>query len=138
GVPHDTLGRALAQPDPEVERWIPLKRVLAEKLAALSTAALESHEIIARQVLETVLEPAERRKAIEKYAYTRAGREALDLLSNTDGDRGRMTEAMRGWSQALEVRPGVETVARLAFAHALRKDSVALVTLRSQAEARGI
>src|SRR5439155_4107372 len=35
GVAHDTLGRALAQPDPEVERWIPLKRVLAAKLAAL-------------------------------------------------------------------------------------------------------
>jgi hypothetical protein len=137
-VAHDTLGRALAQPDPDVDRWIPLRRLLAAKLAALPPAALENHEVIARQVLETVLEPAERRKAIEKYAYTRAGREALDHLSNTECDRGRMMEAMRGWSQVFEVRPGVETVARLAFAHSLRKDGVSLSTLRLQAEAKGI
>jgi hypothetical protein len=137
-VAHDTLGRALAQPDPEVDRWIPLRRLLASKLAALPPAALEHHEAIARQVLETVLEPAERRKAIDKYAYTRAGREALDHLSNSECDRGRLMEAMRGWSQVFEVRPGVETVARLALAHSMRKDGVSLATLRLQAEAKGI
>jgi hypothetical protein len=128
----------LFQPDPKVGRWIPLTRVLAAKLAELPEASLESHETIAKQVLDSVAEAGERRKAIEKYAYTRAGREALDLLSNSDADRGRITEAMRGWSRALEVRPGVETVARLALAHALRKDGVALSTLRFQAEARSI
>lgn len=137
-VAHDTLSRKLARPDPEVERWIPLGRVLAAKLAALPEAALESHEIIARQVLETVLEPADRRRAIEKYAYTRAGRDALDLQSNSECDRGRMSEAMKGWSRALEVRPGIETVARLAFAHSIRKDGVSLASLRSQAESRSI
>jgi hypothetical protein len=45
---------------------------------------------------------------------------------------------MRGWSRALEVRPGVDTVARLALAHSLRKDGVSLATLRLQAEARSI
>lgn len=137
-VAHDTLGDKLAQPDPDVARWIPLRRVLAAKLAALPPSALEPHEVIARQVLETVLEPNERRKAIEKYAYTAAGRAALELMSNSDGDRGRMTEAMKGWARVLEVQPGVETVARLALAHALRKDGVSLVALRAQAEARGI
>jgi len=137
-VAHDTLGRALVQPDPDVDRWIPLRRHLAAKLAALPPLALENHEVIARQVLETVLEPAERRKAIEKYAYTRAGREALDHLSNTECDRGRLMEAMRGWSQVFEVRPGVETVARLAFAHSLRQDGVSLTTLRLQAETKGL
>jgi hypothetical protein len=138
GIAHDTFGDKLIQPDPRVGRWIPLRRALAAKLAALPEAALDSHEDIARQVLETTLEPTERRKAIEKYAYTRAGREALDLQSNSDCDGGRMTEAMRGWSRALEVRPGVETAARLALAHALRKDGVSLKTLRVQAEARSI
>src|SRR6185295_13478953 len=137
-VAHDTLSRKLARPEPEVDRWIPLERVLAAKLAALPGAALESHEIIARQVLEAVLEPAERRRAIEKYAYTKAGRDALDQLSNIECDRGRMTEALKGWSRALEVRPGVETVARLAFAHAMRKDGVSLASLRAQAETRSI
>jgi hypothetical protein len=137
-VAYDTMGRLLAKPDPEVERWIPLRRLLAAKLAALPPAALEHHEIIARQVLENVLEPGERRKAIEKYAYTKAGREALDHLSNTDCDRGRMMDAMRGWSQVFEVRPGVENAARLGFAHAQRKDGVSLATLRLQAEAKGL
>jgi len=137
-VAHDTLARKLARPEPEVDRWIPLGRVLAAKLAALPGAALESHEIIARQVLEAVLEPAERRRAIEKYAYTRAGRDALDQTSNIECDRGRMTEALKGWSRALEVRPGVETVARLAFAHSMRKDGVSLAALRAQAETRSI
>jgi PQQ-like domain len=135
---HDTFGDKLIQPDPTVGRWIPLRRALAPKLAALPESSLESHEIIARQVLETTLEPAERRKAIEKYAYTRAGREALDLQSNSECDRGRMTDAMRGWSRALEVRPGVDTVARLALAHSVRKDGVSLTMLRFQAEARSI
>src|SRR5262245_52564422 len=134
----DTLSKKLARPEPEVDRWIPLGRVLAAKLATLPAAALESHEIIARQVLETVLEPAERRRAMEKYAYTRSGRDALDLFSNIECDRGRMTEAMKGWSRTLEVRPGVETVARLAFAHSLRKDGVSLAALRAQAETRSI
>jgi len=137
-VAHDTLRGKLAKPDPEVDRWIPVSRVLAAKLASLPQAALESHELIARQVLETALEPAERRKAIEKYAYTQVGREALDLVANGDCDQGRVSDAMRGWSRALEVRPSVETVARLAFAHSVRKDGVSLATLRAQAEARGI
>jgi hypothetical protein len=137
-VAHDTLSRKLARPEPEVDRWIPLGRVLAAKLATLPPAALESHEIIARQVLEAVLEPAERRRVIEKYSYTRAGRDALDQMSNIECDRGRMTEALKGWSRALEVRPGVDTVARLAFAHAMRKDGVSLTALRAQAETRSI
>jgi hypothetical protein len=138
GMAHGTLGDKLVQPDPKIGRWIPLRRVLAAKLATLPESALESHEIIARQVLETTLEPGERRKAIEKYAYTRAGREAMDLQSNSDCDRGRMTDAMRGWSRALEVRPGAQTVARLALAHSRRKDGVSLAALRFQAEARSI
>jgi len=137
-VAHDTLSRKLARPEPEVERWIPLGRVLAAKLATLPPAALESHEIIARQVFDAVLEPADRRRAIEKYAYTRAGRDALDQMSNIECDRGRMTEALKGWSRALEVRPGVETVARLGFAHSIRKDGVSLAALRAQAETRSI
>ena len=137
-VAHDTLSRKLAKPEPEVDRWIPLNRVLAAKLAALPPTALESHETIARQVLETVLEPADRRRAIEKYAYTRAGRDALDQMSNIECDRGRMTEALKGWSRALEVRPGVETVARIAFGHSMRKDGVSLAALRAQAETRSI
>jgi outer membrane protein assembly factor BamB len=137
-VAHDTLARKLARPEPEVDRWIPLGRVLAAKLAALPGASLEPHEIIARQVLETVLEPSERRRAIEKYAYTRAGRDALDLLSNIECDAGRLTEALKGWSRTLEVRPGVETVARLAFVHSMRKDGVSLAALRAQAETRSI
>ncbi|HVE40727.1 MAG TPA: PQQ-binding-like beta-propeller repeat protein [Planctomycetota bacterium] len=138
GIAHDTFGDKLVQPEAKVGRWIPLRRALAARLAALPESSLEPHEVIARQVLETTLEPTERRKAIEKYAYTRAGREALDLQSNSECDRGRMTDAMRGWSRALEVRPGVETVARLALAHSLRKDGVSLTTLRFQAEARSI
>jgi hypothetical protein len=138
GIAHDTFGDKLIQPEPTIGRWIPLRRALAAKLAALPESALEPHEIIARQVLEATLEPAERRKAIEKYAYTRAGREALDLQSNSDCDRGRMADAMRGWSRALEVRPGALPVARLALAHSLRKDGVSLTTLRFQAEARSI
>ena len=137
-VAHDTLARKLARPEPEVNRWIPLGRVLAAKLATLPAAALESHEIIARQVLEATLEPAERRRAIEKYAYTRAGRDALDQLSNIECDRGRMSDAMKGWSRTLEVRPGVETVARLAFAHSIRKDGVSLAALRARAETGSI
>jgi outer membrane protein assembly factor BamB len=135
---HDTMRGKLAKPDPEVDRWLPLGRVLAAKLASLPASALEAHELIAKQVLETTLEPAERRKAIEKYAYTQIGREALDLMSNEDCDRGRLSDAMRGWSRALEVRPSAETVARLAFALSVRKDGVSLSTLRAQAESRGI
>src|SRR5436305_13456298 len=52
----------LARPDPEVDRWIPVCRVLAAKLVSLPPAALEAHEVIARQELDTVLEPAARRK----------------------------------------------------------------------------
>jgi hypothetical protein len=137
-VAHDTLGSKLVQPDPKVGRWIPLRRALAARLATLPEASLEAHELIARQVLDTVVEPGERRKAVEKYAYTRAGREALDLLSNGDCDRGRVTDAIRGWSRALEVRPGVETAARLALAHSLRNDVVSLAALRLQAESRSI
>lgn len=137
-VAHDTLRGKLTRPDPEVDRWIPIGRVLAAKLASLPPDALEAHEIIAKQVLETVLEPAERRKAVEKYAYTNVGREALDLLANGDCDQGRLTDAMRGWARALEVRPTPETVARLAFAHSVRNDAVSLASLRAHAEARNI
>ncbi|MBV8881879.1 MAG: PQQ-binding-like beta-propeller repeat protein, partial [Planctomycetaceae bacterium] len=137
-VAHDTKKGELTRPDPDVERWIPVTRVLAAKLASLPPAALEDHEIIARQVLETVLQPDERRKALDKYAYTKVGREALDLMANADCDQGRLPEAMRGWSRALEVRPSVETVARLAFAHSMKGDGVSLSALRSQAETRGI
>ncbi|HLY11557.1 MAG TPA: hypothetical protein VKW04_19810, partial [Planctomycetota bacterium] len=131
------LGK-LAKPDPEVNRWLPAGRVLAAKLASLPPSALEAHEIIARQVLETVLEPHERRKTIERYAYTRAGREALDQMSNVDCDQGRLTEALRGWTRAFEVAPSAETVARLAFAHAARNDGVSLWTLRAMAETKGV
>lgn len=137
-VAHDTLRDRLAKPDPEVDRWVPVGRVLSAKLAALPASALEAHEIIARQVLENALEPGERRKAIEKYAYTQVGREALDLQSNVDCDQGRLGDAMRGWCRVLEVRPDVQTVARLALAHAMRKDGVALATLRAFAEAKGL
>jgi tetratricopeptide (TPR) repeat protein len=134
---HSRLGK-LARPDPEVDRWLPVGRVLAAKLASLPASALEAHEVIAKQVLETVQEPHERRRTVERYAYTRAGREALDQMSNVDCDQGRLTEAIRGWTRAFEVRPSVETVARLAFAHATRSDGVSLANLRAQAEARGI
>ncbi len=137
-VAHDTLSAKLAKPDPQVDRWIPIGRVLAAKLVSLPPAALEAHELIARQVLDTVLEPAERRKAIEKYAYTKAGREALDQMANADCDAGRLMPAMRAWSRALELRPTADTVARLALAHALQRDGVSLSTLRAQAEARGL
>jgi len=137
-VAHDTLNRKLAKPDPQVDRWIPIGRVLAAKLASLPPEALEAHELIARQVLETVLEPAERRKVIEKYAYTKAGRDALDQMANADSDAGRLVPALRAWSRILEVRPTAEIVARLALAHSLRRDGVALTTLRAQAEARGV
>jgi outer membrane protein assembly factor BamB len=135
---YDTKHDLLARPDPEVDRWIPVCRVLAAKLASLPPAALEAHELIAKQVLDTVLEPAERRKAIEKYAYTKAGREALDQMANADCDAGRLRQAMRSWSRALEVRPSAETVARLSLAHALQRDGVSLTTLKTQAQARGI
>jgi hypothetical protein len=137
-VAHDSFPGRLAQPDPAVPRWIPLRRVLAAKLASLPASALEPHEVIARQVLETVLEPVARRKAIEKYAYTQAGREALDLMANVDGDQGRLPVAMRGWSRELEVRLSAQTAARLGLAHAMRNDGVALSTLRAQAEARAL
>src|SRR5882672_1403483 len=137
-VARTTKQGQLARPDPDVNRWIPLGRVLAARLASLPPSALEAHEVIARQDLEAVLEPRERRKTVEKYSYTHAGREALDLLSNGDCDQGRLPEAMRGWSRAIEVRPSADTVARLAFAHGARRDAVALATLRSQAETRGI
>lgn len=137
-VAHDTLAGKLAKPDPQVDRWIPVGRVLAAKLASLPPEALESHELIAKQVLETVLEPDERRKAIEKYAYTKAGRDALDQMANVDCDAGRLMQAMRCWTRALEVRPNAQTVARLALAHAIHRDGVSLSSLRSQATARGI
>jgi hypothetical protein len=137
-VAHDTLKDKLAKPDPEVDRWVPVGRVLSAKLAALPASALEAHEIIARQVLENALEPGERRKAIEKYGYTEVGREALDLQSNMDCDQGRINDAMRGWCRVLEVRPDIQTVARLALAHAMRKDGVSLATLRALAESKGL
>src|SRR6185436_8482753 len=137
-VAHDTFADKLAQPDPNVQHWIPLRRMLAAKLAVLPQAALEPHEVIARQVLETVLEPVTRRKAIAKYAYTQAGREALNLMANVDGDQNRLLMAMRSWSSEFEVLPTAQTAARLALAHAIRNDSVALTTLRAQAEARGL
>src|SRR6185295_2029646 len=101
-------------------------------------AALEAHEVIARQVLETMQEPGERRRLVERYAYTRAGREALDQLANADCDQGRLSDAIRGWTRAFEVRPTVETAARLAFAHASRNDAVSLAALKATAEARGL
>lgn len=131
------LGK-LARPDPDVDRWMPVGRVLAAKLVTLPPAALEAHEVIARQVLDTVLEPGERRKAAERYAYTRAGREALDQMANVDCDQGRLSDAIRGWTRAFEVRPSVETAARLAFAHASRHDPVSLAALKAAAEARGL
>jgi hypothetical protein len=135
---YETKHDLMARPDPAVDRWIPICRVLAAKLASLPPSAMEAHEIIARQELDTVLEPAKRRKAIEKYAYTNAGREALDQMANADCDAGRLMPAMRGWSRALEVRPSVETAARLALAHSLLRDGVSLSTLRAQAEGRGL
>jgi hypothetical protein len=135
---YKTMHDRLSRPDSAVDRWIPIGRVLAAKLASLPPSALEAHELIARQVLDTVLEPAERRKAIEKYAYTKAGREALDQMANADCDAGRLMPAMRAWSRTLEVRPSADTVARLALAHSLQRDGVSLSTLRAQAEARGI
>lgn len=137
-VAYDTLRGKLARPDLEVDRWIPLGRVLAAKLATLPPATLEAHEVIARQVLENQLVPVERRKAAEKYAYTQAGREAIDLLCNLDCDHGDLGTAIKGWSRAIEVRPEAETLARLAFAHALRKDRLSLAALRTWAESHAL
>jgi outer membrane protein assembly factor BamB len=138
GMAYSSMGDKLARPDPTVSRWIPLTRVLAARLATLPPASLEAHEIVAKQELDDTRASGRRRKAIEKYLYTEAGRGALEQQANVDCDQGRIGDAMRGWSRALEVRPSAETVARFALAHAMRDDGVALATLKATVKARGL
>ena len=93
----------LAQPDPEVRRWLRLPAVLSDRLSAiLPEAAREEREIVAEQLLATIRDREGRSKVIEKYGYTKAGRRALEQLANGDFDEGRLRDSIRGWSRAAD------------------------------------
>lgn len=130
----DRLADCLAQPDPAGARWIALPRLLAAKLSQMPPAARETHETVARQLLETLQERAARRSVIEKYAWTTAGLDALEAWANEDFDQGRIREAVRGWTRSLETRYSPDLVARLAYAHAAAGDRQALAALAGLAE----
>jgi len=128
----------LAQPDPDVRRWLRMPSVLAERLSAiLPESARESREILAQQLLDTLPDREGRAKVAEKYGYTRAGRRALELWANEEYDEGHLRDAIRGWSRAVETRLTPDLVARLANAHAASGDTAALAALRAQAERLG-
>jgi outer membrane protein assembly factor BamB len=128
----------LCQPEPDVARWIPLPRALSDRLfELLPDAAREAHETVAREVLEAVQERALRRTILERYAYTRVARQAREAMANRDFDEARVLEAIRGWTQALETKPGLELVARLGHAYRSMGDTTALTALRAQAERQG-
>ncbi|HLF93021.1 MAG TPA: hypothetical protein VJB14_06145, partial [Planctomycetota bacterium] len=97
----DRAPRRLAQPDPDVRRWLRMSAVLGDRLATiLPEKARESREILAEQLLDTLSDPDARAKVIEKYGYTRAGRRAIELAANQEYDDGRLRDAIRGWSRA--------------------------------------
>jgi outer membrane protein assembly factor BamB len=130
--------RRLAQPDPDVPRWLRLTSVLSDRLATiLPESAREEREIVAQQLLDTLQDREGRARVIEKYGYTRAGRRAIEQQANSDYDEGRLRDAIRGWSRAMETRLSPELVARLAHAHAAAGDPAALAALRAQAERLG-
>jgi hypothetical protein len=125
----------LAQPEPDVRRWLRLPAVLNDRLAAiLPESAREDREIVAEQLLGTIQDREGRARVIEKYGYTRAGRRAIEQAANFDYDEGRLRDAIRGWSRAMEARLSPDLVARLAHAHAAAGDFGALEALRAQAE----
>ncbi len=128
----------LAQPDPDVRRWLRMPAVLGDRLATvLPEKARESREVLAQQLLDTLADPDARAKVIEKYGYTRAGRRAIELAANQEYDEGQLRGAIRGWSRAMETRLSPDLVARLAHAHAAAGDPAALSALRAQAERLG-
>jgi len=128
----------LAQPDPEVRRWLRLPAVLSDRLSAiLPEAAREEREIVAEQLLATIRDREGRSKVIEKYGYTKAGRRALEQLANGDFDEGRLRDSIRGWSRAADSKLTPDLVARLAHAHAAANDPQAIEALRLQAERQG-
>jgi outer membrane protein assembly factor BamB len=131
---HEKFPDHLVRPDPEVALWIPLPRALARKLMLLPEAVRESHEAVAREVLDGVQDPGARRKAAARYAFTQAGRRALEALANDDFDRGAVLPALRGWALALENGYSPDLAARLAHAYALLGDAVALRRLRARAD----
>jgi outer membrane protein assembly factor BamB len=123
----------LVRPEPEVSRWLRLPEVLARRLLEAPENVREPSEILARQLIEAAEDRGARAEAVERYAFTRAALQAREALANEDFDRGRVREAVRGWSLALDVRYSPELVARLAHAHALLGDAPALGALRARA-----
>lgn len=127
--------RQLAQPDPEVRRWLRMPAVLGDRLASvLPEKHREDREIVAQQLLDSVQDRTLQARIVDKYGYTRAGRRAIELAANADYDEGRLRDAVRGWSRALSLRLSPELVARLGNAHAASGDQAALAALRAQAE----
>lgn len=134
---HRAYRDELATPAPEVSRWLRLPEVLARLLLDAPESAREPFEIVARQVLEAAEDRVQRSEAIERYAFTRAALQAREALANQDFDQGRMRDAARGWSLALDARFSPELVARLGHAHALLGDAPALASLRVHARSEG-
>ncbi len=123
----------LLQPDPDAARWLRVPEVLARRLDEAPPNVREPFEIVARQAFEAAEDRGAREAAIERYAFTGAALQARVALANRDFDAGRMRDAVRGWSLALEVRFSPEIAARLGHAHALLGDAPALAALRAQA-----
>lgn len=127
----------LARPDPEEPRWLPLPRVLAARLSAMPEAAREPYEIVTRQLLETALDPEDRRRLLEKYGFTRAAFEERAASAARNYDAGRGSQAILEWMRCLETRFSPEIAARLAHAHAARGDRLGLDALRARAGREG-
>ncbi len=127
----------LCQPDPDLPRWLRVPEVLARRLIEAPPSAREPFEIVARQVIEAAEDRATRTEAIERYAFTGAAILAREALAHHDFDQGRVRDAVRGWSLALDARFSPESVARLGHAHALLGDAPALASLRARARSEG-
>ncbi len=134
-VAHESFPTRLARPDPEGRRWLRLPAVLNLRLSALEMpdSARETYEAVARDLVATLQDAEARRRAAERYAFTRTGLSALEALGAQDFDEGRLREAIRAWSRALEIAPSPELVARLANAHAASGDFPALSALKARA-----
>jgi outer membrane protein assembly factor BamB len=126
-----SLSNRLAQPEPEVLRWVRLPRVLAPRLAGLPAQALETHEVVARQAIDGVSDPEALRRAIDRYGYTRAASTARMALARRDADEGRDGEALKVLADAFDRDPEPETAAQIAFLHARRGHLPALLALRA-------
>lgn len=134
-VAHESFPARLARPDPEGRRWLRLPATLNLRLSALEMpdSARETYETVARDLVDTLQDASARRRAAERYAFTRTGLGALEALGAQDFDEGRLREAIRAWSRALEIAPSPELVARLANAHAASGDFPALSALKARA-----